>query len=199
MKETERLEKFLELQNKNYEFSTISKEIGIAQSTLRQFLNKKGYTSRRGKYVLKENQEEATQTEFTIPSNKKTKAKNITKAGNVTKEKKANTKKEVKVKKTKVKTDKKINVTQEDMDKLCEVYDWYLQVKDIDIYKKKKNNKKDIYIEDTQISDLKTTSIRVEKETWESFERLCSNSQASKQEILTQAIKEFMKKYKHLI
>ena len=33
-------------------------------------------------------------------------------------------------KKTAPKKDRKINITQEDMDKLCEVYDWYLSVKD---------------------------------------------------------------------
>ncbi|HSQ90043.1 MAG TPA: DNA-binding protein, partial [Romboutsia sp.] len=100
----------------------------------------------------------------------------------------------------KTKKDKKINMTAEDMDKLCEVYDWYMQVKDYKCMKlKKAPSKKDINIESNNVNDLKNTSIRVDKKTWEDFERLCSNSQFSKQEILTQALKDFMKEYKHLI
>ena len=52
MKGNERLEKFLQLQNKNISFENISKEIGISPVTLRRFLNKMGYKSENGKYVL---------------------------------------------------------------------------------------------------------------------------------------------------
>ena len=38
-----------------------------------------------------------------------------------------------------------------------------------------------------------------EKETWEDFERLCSNSSFNKKEIITQALKDFMKTYKNLL
>ena len=51
MNGNERLEKFLELQNKNTSFENISKEIGISPVTLRRFLNKMGYKSENGKYV----------------------------------------------------------------------------------------------------------------------------------------------------
>lgn len=98
------------------------------------------------------------------------------------------------------KKDKKINITQEDLDKICEVYDWYLEVKDYKSMKPRKNyNKKDVIIEDKELKDLKGTSIKVDKNTWEEFERLCSNSEFSKQQILTQALKDFMKEYKHLL
>lgn len=39
----------------------------------------------------------------------------------------------------------------------------------------------------------------VDKKTWEDFERLCSNSKFTKQEIITQALKNFMKEYKNLL
>lgn len=98
------------------------------------------------------------------------------------------------------KKDRKINITQEDLDKICEVYDWYLEVKDYKSMKPRKTyNKKDIIIEDKELKDLKGTSIKVDKSTWEEFERLCSNSEFSKQQILTQALKDFMKEYKHLL
>ena len=50
-----------------------------------------------------------------------------------------------------------------------------------------------------ELKDVKGTSIKVDKNTWEEFERLCSNSEFSKQQILTQALKDFMKEYKHLL
>ncbi len=41
---------------------------------------------------------------------------------------------------------------------------------------KKVSNKKDIHIDDETIDELKTTRIRIDKEVWNDFERLCSNS-----------------------
>ena len=105
-----------------------------------------------------------------------------------------------KIKRATPKKDRKINITQEDLDKLCEVYDWYMEVKDLKSMKSKSNTiKKDIKIEDTNLDSLKSTSIKVDKKTWEDFERLCSNSKFSKQEIITQALKDFMKEYKNLL
>ena len=79
-------------------------------------------------------------------------------------------------------------------------YDWYMEVKDLKSMKiKAKTNKKDIKIEDTNIDTLKSTSIKVDKKTWQDFERLCSNSKFTKQEIITQALKDFMKEYKNLL
>ena len=86
------------------------------------------------------------------------------------------------------------------MDKLCEVYDWYLEVKDYKSMKPKRTSKKkDVLIDNLEIKELKSTSIKVEKNTWEEFERLCSNSEFSKQQIITQALKDFMKEYRNLL
>ncbi|EPZ54112.1 putative dNA-binding protein [[Clostridium] sordellii ATCC 9714] len=49
------------------------------------------------------------------------------------------------------------------------------------------------------MKDLKASRIQVDKAIWEEFERLCSNSKYSKSEIITQALKEFLIQYKHLI
>lgn len=225
MKGNERIEKFLELQNKNINIDDIAKEIGITTRTLRSFLNKNGYKLENGKYILKE-ENPLDQIAFTeMPVEEKKTTKRASKKSTSTKEKevkenktnskstKSSTKtkvteakitkapvKTIKTSATKVKKDRKINLTQEDMDKLCEVYDWYLQVKDYKTMKPKKTtSKKDINIEEENLKDLKSTSIRVEKNTWEEFERLCSNSKFSKQEIITQALKDFMKEYKHLL
>lgn len=220
MKDKERIKKFIELQDKNLKFEDIALELGIAKTTLRVFLNKNGYKMNNGKYKLKDDVIEFKQIEFeenkNYNKNKSTKTKenkttskkekDITKTG---KTKESNLKKNIKVenkvenKTTKrqiPKKDRKINITQEDLDKLCEVYDWYMEVKDLKSMKSNSSkNKKDIKIEDTNLESLKSTNIKVDKKTWEDFERLCSNSKFSKQEIITQALKDFMKEYKNLL
>ena len=211
MKDKERIKKFIELQDKNLKFEDIALELGIAKTTLRVFLNKNGYKMNNGKYKLKDDFIEFKQIEFeenkNYNKNKSTKTKenkttskkekDITKTG---KTKESNLKKNIKVenkvenKTTKrqiPKKDRKINITQEDLDKLCEVYDWYMEVKDLKSMKSNSSkNKKDIKIEDTNLESLKSTNIKVDKKTWEDFERLCSNSKFSKQEIITQALKD---------
>lgn len=230
MKEKERIKKFIELQDKNLKFEDIALELGIAKTTLRVFLNKNGYKMHNGKYKLKDESSEFKQIEFeenkSSNKNKSTKIKENKNNGNkevkIKKEKdtkkkvdskkdskEGNSKKNIKIeKKVEIKTlkrgtpkkDRKINITQEDLDKLCEVYDWYMEVRDLKSMKSKtKTNKKDIKIEDTNLDSLKSTSIKVDKKTWEDFERLCSNSEFSKQEIITQALKDFMKEYKNLL
>lgn len=214
MKGNERIEKFLRLQNENMEFEDISKEIGIKSNTLRTFLNRNGYKLENSKYIIKENNV-LKQIEFKATNkNKNNNTKKIKDEvkidkkdiNNIKKITKINPKevdkliKEKKKSNLKPKKDKKINMTVEDMDKLCEVYDWYMQVKDYKSMKPKiQSSKKDINIENNNVNEIKNTSIRVDKKIWEDFERLCSNSKFSKQEILTQALKDFMNQYKNLL
>ena len=225
MKDKERIKKFIELQNKGLKLENIALELGIAKTTLRVFLNKNGYKMYNGIYKLKDESAEFKQIEFEESKSSNNKSTKITKSKK-TSNKEDKTKKEVikkvdnksnkqskskqslntdtiqkkNVKMKSVRKDRKINITQEDLDKLCEVYDWYMEVKDLKTIKSKpKNNKKDIKIENSNIENLKTTSIKVDKSTWEDFERLCSNSQFSKIEIITQALKDFMKEYKNLL
>ena len=230
MKDKERIKKFIELQDKDLKFEDIALELGIAKTTLRVFLNKNGYKMYNGKYKFKDEVSEFKQIEFEESKNsrkkKSTKIKEdknpASKEVKIKKEKETKKKLESKknnkesiskkniegdnniqnksVKRVTPKKDRKINVTQEDLDKLCEVYDWYMQVRDLKTIKSKvKTNKKDIKIENTNLESLKTTTIKVDKLTWEDFERLCSNSQFTKQEIITQALKDFMKEYKSLL
>ena len=226
MKDKERIKKFIELQNKGLKLEDIALELGIAKTTLRVFLNKNGYKMYNGIYKLKDENIEFKQIEFEDSKNSNNKSTKITKSKKTsTKEEKikkevikkvdnkinseeCKSKKNIKtdtiknesVKRKSVKKDRKINITQEDLDKLCEVYDWYMEVKDLKTIKSKsKSNKKDIKIENNNIENLKTASIKVDKNTWEDFERLCSNSQFSKTEIITQALKDFMKEYKNLL
>lgn len=196
MTEKQKLDKFLKLQNKGMIIDEIAIELNSEVRPLRRFLNKHGYKSVKGKYVKKEEDNSANnikQLELTIDSVKKADKKNVNKT------KSKNTKKETQKNGNKVYKSKpaKVNVSAEDLDKLCEVYDWYLSVKDIKSLQPK--TKKDINIEKCNMNNLKATRVQVEKSVWEEFERLCSNSKYSKQEIITQAIKDFLKQYKNLI
>nr|WP_317331694.1 DNA-binding protein [uncultured Romboutsia sp.] len=230
MKDKERIKKFIELQDKDFKFEDIALELGIAKTTLRVFLNKKGYKMHNGKYKPKDEGNEFKQIEFdqiensnknkfnSIKENKNTGNKLVKikkeqdtkkKLDSKTNNNESNSRKNIKIdnkvetkkiKRGATKKDRKINITQNDLDKLCEVYDWYMEVKDLKSMKiKSKTNKKDIKIEDTDLDSLKSTTIKVDKKTWEDFERLCSNSEFSKQEIITQALKDFMKEYKNLL
>lgn len=215
MMDKQKLDKFLKLQNKGISIDEIATQLDSDIKALRRFLNKNGYKSVKGKYVKKDDipvndsKQDVKQLELTMNSTKSSKP--ATKESKTsTKAKKNNTSSTTSKKSSKPSTTKsqkvykskpaKVNVSAEDLDKLCEVYDWYLSVKDIKSLKPKiTKSKKDILIEECDMTDLKSTRVQVEKSTWEEFERLCSNSDHTKQEIITQAIKEFLKQYKNLI
>ncbi|MDU3337043.1 DNA-binding protein [Paraclostridium bifermentans] len=215
MTDKQKLDKFLKLQNKGILIDEIATQLDSDIKALRRFLNKNGYKSVKGKYVKKDDipvndsKQDVKQLELTMNSTKSSKP--ATKESKTsTKAKKNNTSSTTSKKSSKPSTTKsqkvykskpaKVNVSAEDLDKLCEVYDWYLSVKDIKSLKPKiTKSKKDILIEECDMTDLKSTRVQVEKSTWEEFERLCSNSDHTKQEIITQAIKEFLKQYKNLI
>lgn len=210
MTDKQKLDKFLKLQNKGISIDEIAIQLDSELKALRRFLNKNGYRSLKGKYVKKEDnlENDVKQLELTIDSSKSTKKpraskasttpkKNDTSNNNSKKSLKSSTTRSSKVYKAKP---AKVNVSAEDLDKLCEVYDWYLSVKDIkSLQPKVRKSRKDILVEECDMTNLKSTRVQVEKSTWEEFERLCSNSDHTKQEILTQAIKEFLKQYKNLI
>ena len=112
------------------------------------------------------------------------------------KEEKKTTKKKMVPKK-----DRKINITQEDMDKLCEVYDWYLSVKDTISYNaatEEDSKNKDVIIEETELKDTKKAYLNIDRQTWEDFDVLCSNCGFKKNEVLTQIIKDFLREHRNL-
>ena len=104
-------------------------------------------------------------------------------------------------KRTAPKKDRKINITQEDMDKLCEVYDWYLSVKDTISYNaatEEDSKNKDVVIEETDLKDTKKAYLNIDRQTWEDFDVLCSNCGFKKNEVLTQIIKDFLREHRNL-
>lgn len=190
MNSNQRIDEFLRLQDKGISLDEIAFTLGIKPQTLRRDLNKHGYKSVKGKYLKKDDINTSVQVSFKDNSLIESKFE----SGDIFNSKKKNTKIS---KKSKPPKDKKINLTQEDLDKLCEVYDWYLQVKDLKPLKPKQT-KKVINIDFEKTED-KTVSVKIDKGVWENFLRLCSNTSYDRKTMITQALVDFMKSHKELL
>ena len=205
MTSNQRIDEFLKLQNKGISLDEIASTLGIKLQTLKRDLNKNGYKSVKGKYIKKDEKSQNVSIQVSFVDNELNQKNNEKKAKKTTPKKtkvaeQSNKNEKVKVKNTKTnktKKDKKINLTQEDLDKLCEVYDWYLEIKDCKSLKPKKT-KKEIVVDFEKTED-KTVSMKVDKGVWEDFLRLCSNTSHDRKTLVTQALSDFMKVHKDLL
>lgn len=205
MTSNQRIDEFLKLQDKGISLDEIASTLGIKPQTLKRDLNKNGYKSVKGKYIKKDEKSQNVSIQVSFVDNELNQKNNEKKAKKTTPKKtkvaeQSNKNEKVKVKNTKTsktKKDKKINLTQEDLDKLCEVYDWYLEIKDCKSLKPKKT-KKEIVVDFEKTED-KTVSMKVDKGVWEDFLRLCSNTSHDRKTLLTQALSDFMKVHKDLL
>ena len=205
MTSNQRIDEFLKLQNKGISLDEIASTLGIKPQTLKRDLNKNGYKSVKGKYIKRDEKSQNVSIQVSFVDNELNQKNNEKKAKKTTPKKtkvaeQNNKNEKVKVKNTKTsktKKDKKINLTQEDLDKLCEVYDWYLEIKDCKSLKPKKT-KKEIVVDFEKTED-KTVSMKVDKGVWEDFLRLCSNTSHDRKTLLTQALSDFMKVHKDLL
>ena len=205
MTSNQRIDEFLKLQDKGISLDEIASTLGIKPQTLKRDLNKNGYKSVKGKYIKKDEKSQNVSiqvsfvdNELNQKNNEKKAKKTIPKKTKVAEQNNKNEKVKVKNTKTsKTKKDKKINLTQEDLDKLCEVYDWYLEIKDCKSLKPKKT-KKEIVVDFEKTED-KTVSMKVDKGVWEDFLRLCSNTSHDRKTLVTQALSDFMKVHKDLL
>ena len=205
MTSNQRIDEFLKLQDKGISLDEIASTLGIKPHTLKRDLNKNGYKSVKGKYIKKDEKSQNVSIQVSFVDNELNQKNNEKKAKKTTPKKtkvaeQNNKNEKVKVKNTKTsktKKDKKINLTQEDLDKLCEVYDWYLEIKDCKSLKPKKT-KKEIVVDFEKTED-KTVSMKVDKGVWEDFLRLCSNTSHDRKTLVTQALSDFMKVHKDLL
>ena len=207
MTANQRIDEFLKLQDKGISLDEIASTLGIKPQTLKRDLNKNGYKSVKGKYIKKDEKSQNVSIQVSFVDNELNQKNNEKKAKKTTPKKtkvaeqsNKNENEKVKVKNTKTsktKKDKKINLTQEDLDKLCEVYDWYLEIKDCKSLKPKKT-KKEIVVDFEKTED-KTVSMKVDKGVWEDFLRLCSNTSHDRKTLVTQALSDFMKVHKDLL
>lgn len=205
MTSNQTIDEFLKLQNKGISLDEIASTLGIKLQTLKRDLNKNGYKSVKGKYIKKDEKSQNVSIQVSFVDNELNQKNNEKKAKKTTPKKtkvaeQSNKNEKVKVKNTKTnktKKDKKINLTQEDLDKLCEVYDWYLEIKDCK-YLKPKKTKKEIVVDFEKTED-KTVSMKVDKGVWEDFLRLCSNTSHDIKTLVTQALIDFMKVHKDLL
>ena len=205
MTSNQRIDEFLKLQDKGISLDEIASTLGIKPQTLKRDLNKNGYKSVKGKYIKKDEKSQNVSIQVSFVDNELNQKNNEKKAKKTTPKKtkvaeQNNKNEKVKVKNTKTsktKKDKKINLTQEDLDKLCEVYDLYLEIKDCKSLKPKKT-KKEIVVDFEKTED-KTVSMKVDKGVWEDFLRLCSNTSHDRKTLVTQALSDFMKVHKDLL
>ena len=205
MTSNQRIDEFLKLQDKGISLDEIASTLGIKPQTLKRDLNKNGYKSVKGKYIKKDEKSQNVSIQVSFVDNELNQKNNEKKAKKTTPKKtkvaeQSNKNEKVKVKNTKTsktKKDKKINLTQDDLDKLCEVYDWYLEIKDCKSLKPKKT-KKEIFVDFEKTED-KTVSMKVDKGVWEDFLRLCSNTSHDRKTLVTQALSDFMKVHKDLL
>ena len=207
MTSNQRIDEFLKLQDKGISLDEIASTLGIKPQTLKRDLNKNRYKSVKGKYIKKDEKSQNVSIQVSFVDNELNQKNNEKKAKKTTPKKtkvaeqsNKNENEKVKVKNTKTsktKKDKKINLTQEDLDKLCEVYDWYLEIKDCKSLKPKKT-KKEIVVDFEKTED-KTVSMKVDKGVWEDFLRLCSNTSHDRKTLVTQALSDFMKVHKDLL
>lgn len=205
MTSNQRIDEFLKLQDKGISLDEIASTLGIKPQTLKRDLNKNGYKSVKGKYIKKDEKSQNVSIQVSFVDNELNQKNNEKKAKKTTPKKtkvaeQNNKNEKVKVKNaktSKTKKDKKINLTQEDLDKLCEVYDWYLEIKDCKSLKPKKT-KKEIVVDFEKTED-KTVSMKVDKGVWEDFLRLCSNTSHDRKTLVTQALSDFMKVHKDLL
>ena len=205
MTSNQRIDEFLKLQDKGISLDEIASTLGIKPQTLKRDLNKNGYKSVKGKYIKRDEKSQNVSIQVSFVDNELNQKNNEKKAKKTTPKKtkvaeQNNKNEKVKVKNaknSKTKKDKKINLTQEDLDKLCEVYDWYLEIKDCKSLKPKKT-KKEIFVDFEKTED-KTVSMKVDKGVWEDFLRLCSNTSHDRKTLVTQALSDFMKVHKDLL
>ena len=190
MTSNQRIDEFLKLQDKGISLDEIASTLGIKPQTLKRDLNKNGYKSVKGKYIKRDEKSQNVSIQVSFVDNELNQKNNEKKAKKTTPKKTKVAEQNNKNEKVKVKNTK-------DLDKLCEVYDWYLEIKDCKSLKPKKT-KKEIVVDFEKTED-KTVSMKVDKGVWEDFLRLCSNTSHDRKTLVTQALSDFMKVHKDLL
>ncbi len=93
----------------------------------------------------------------------------------------------------------RVSFTQDELDKLCEVYDWYMVIKDLDPLKQVKQiENTNIKIEEDIIKQAKKVSITIDQDVWENFTTLATNISQKKGPLLTEILKEYLLKHRDL-
>ena len=93
----------------------------------------------------------------------------------------------------------RVSFTQDELDKLCEVYDWYMVIKDLDPLKQVKHiENTNIKIEEDIIKQAKKVSITIDQDVWENFSTLATNISQKKGPLLTEILKEYLLRHRDL-
>lgn len=155
----------------------IAEMLGTTLPGLRAFMNRQGYKSDNGIYKLKDFRENnlpegALNTKSTYPE----------------------------FKQSETEPHKYTQVNVEMLDKLHEMYDFMLLIKDSKQFRNKISKKaKDIVIiDDYSHEETVMFASKIPKSVAENFEALCNNSQHTFKDILTQALNQYLADHNHL-
>lgn len=221
----EKLEYILTQQSKGVELNDIADALELKPTAVRAFMTRQGYSCKKGVFHKKD-AEEQIQLILGMESNSSLTSDalkdNLVEQDNLiddsvkstTQTSQINSKineteqqdcKEDKVKFVYV-TEKAargtLKLTPEFIDHFDEMRDWFLDVKDLPQLKHKVTRKnKEVFIDNDllECESFEKTKVNIESECMEKIERLCKNSNISKDILISQALREFLKTYKHLI
>ena len=202
-----KLNLILEQQEQNFTIEQIAENLEMTTKAVRSFMGRQNYKCKNGIFIKKEDtvDEHCTNEQLCL-------TEGLGSVSNTISAKKIVQKKEAAIIEEQdpkhilsfvAKTTKKpgkLELTPEFLDMIYELRDWYLEVKELPQLKHKVTKKnKTVFKDDELIEEPFNKRIQTDKELWENLTRLSENSGIEINELITQAIKNLLKEYKHLI
>jgi putative DNA-binding protein len=193
------------MSNKQITFKELLKPVNSNDVKISEKINKTNRKNASKEDNLKNISEKSTsktrpKRPSSVDNKANTKAKTSTKARSTSDTKSLKKASLTKVAKTtrKNKTSR-VSFTQDELDKLCEVYDWYMAIKDLDPLKQVKHiENTNIKIQEDIIKQAKKVSITIDQDVWENFSTLATNISQKKGPLLTEILKEYLLKHRDL-
>ena len=204
-----KLNYILEQQSKNVNLETIAENLNMTIKAVRSFMGRQGYNSKKGVFIKKEENTATSAEQLTlgvaaqvsekidiIPK----RSKKVNTSISVDEEEITEPSVVLKYVAESTKKSGTLELTSEFLDMIYELRDWYNEVKELPQLKHKITRKnKDVITDESLINEPLSKRIQTDKELWESLSRLSENSGTEINILITQAIKNLLKDYKHLI
>ncbi len=180
-------------QNEGVKITKIASNLELTAYTLKKTMKEQGFEYKDGIFVSDETMKENLQVSLLEENSSESK-------GN-----KKNTKKDIKkldsegVFLKELEDDIPVRVTKETLDTVHELRDWYLSIKDSKKLKNKVTSKTtEVHLDDKN-DTIKSIRVKMEEDVFEKVGRLAENCGQSLDDIISQAIKDLLVEYAHLI
>lgn len=202
-----KLNLILEQQEQKLTIEQIAENLETTAKGIRSFMGRQNYKCKNGLFIKKEDSVDTKSTNEQLclteglepipniePAKKKVHNKEVT----VTEEQKP--KHIIKFVAQPTKEPGKLEVTPEFADTVYELRDFYLEVRNLTQFQHRVTKKnKTVFIDEVLIEEPCNKRIQTDKELWDDLTRLSENSEVEVNTLVTQAIKNLLKDYKHLI